>query len=318
MPLALGGQDRAHCLEQVPALRRASCYRADDVAGILDAFEAARAHRAFTDSPRRRPQLRGRCPQHERHRPRRHVPCGGSSPGTPHTGHPARRARRDLAGRRRACCSGRLVAARRALHGERHRWRLRGHERQRQELVEGRPLRRIPSSRWTSYWPPAKRALITPGGDAPLFRAFVGSLGLLGIITSITLQLQRISSGHRDRAADVPRPAWIEVLAAFADEEPTSDFMEAWLDGFASGDQLGRGILTAATYDGSAARRRTRIRRPGMLGPDGAARHRPDDIRGPIQADGRRADRRIDSTTGGAGETIAWACSNTASGPRSP
>ncbi len=104
---------------------------------------------------------------------------------------------------------------------------------------------------------------IMPGADAPLFRAFVGSLGLLGIITSITIQLQRISSGSvtvRRRSA----ACLDEIFSAFADEEPTSDFMEAWLDGFASGDQLGRGILTAATYDRSGARRRTRIPRPGI------------------------------------------------------
>jgi hypothetical protein len=37
---------------------------------------------------------------------------------------------------------------------------------------------------------------LTPERDAPLFHAFIGSMGLLGIITSITVQLQHINSGR--------------------------------------------------------------------------------------------------------------------------
>ena len=73
---------------------------------------------------------------------------------------------------------------------------------------------------------------ITPGQDTELFRAFVGSMGLLGIVTSITLQLERIFSGtvavRRRSAACLD-----EIFYAFAEEERTSDFMEAWLDRFA-------------------------------------------------------------------------------------
>jgi decaprenylphospho-beta-D-ribofuranose 2-oxidase len=81
--------------------------------------------------------------------------------------------------------------------------------------------------------------------DTQLLRAFVGSLGLLGILTSITLQLQRTTSGFvtlRRRSGS----SLDEILALFAEEEPNSDFMEAWLDGFARGPQLGRGHITCA------------------------------------------------------------------------
>lgn len=81
--------------------------------------------------------------------------------------------------------------------------------------------------------------------DLELFRTFVGSLGLLGIITSITLQLQR-SSGSvlvRRRSAI----SLNDILNMFAEEEHESDYMEAWLDGFAEGMQLGRGHITCAT-----------------------------------------------------------------------
>lgn len=89
---------------------------------------------------------------------------------------------------------------------------------------------------------------LTPGEDPQLFHAFVGSLGLLGIITSITIQLQRVSPGvltvRRHSASSLEG-----ILASFAAEEPRSDFMEAWIDGFAGGNHLGRGTMSAATLE---------------------------------------------------------------------
>ena len=86
---------------------------------------------------------------------------------------------------------------------------------------------------------------LVPERDAQLFHAFVGSIGLLGIITSITVQLQRRDSGYvsvrRRTTATMD-----EIFDLFAEEENSSDFMEAWLDGFARGDQLGRGHVTCA------------------------------------------------------------------------
>lgn len=92
---------------------------------------------------------------------------------------------------------------------------------------------------------------LLPEQDTQLFHAFVGSMGLLGIITSITVQLQRLSSGRvtvRRRSAS----SLAEILAIFAEEQQTSDFMEAWLDGFGGGQQLGRGYVTCATRSDSA------------------------------------------------------------------
>jgi len=90
-----------------------------------------------------------------------------------------------------------------------------------------------------------KSRTLTPEREPQLFQAFVGSIGLLGIITSITLQLQRLGSGLvsvRRRGA----AAMDEIFALFAEEQQDSDFLEAWLDGFARGDQLGRGVVTSA------------------------------------------------------------------------
>jgi decaprenylphospho-beta-D-ribofuranose 2-oxidase len=89
---------------------------------------------------------------------------------------------------------------------------------------------------------------LEPERDGQLFYAFIGSLGLLGIITAITVQLQRITSGYitlRRR----PAASLDEIFDLFSQEKPRSDFMEAWLDGFARGSQLGRGHLTCATLN---------------------------------------------------------------------
>ena len=92
---------------------------------------------------------------------------------------------------------------------------------------------------------------LAPEQEPQLFHALVGSLGLLGILTSITVQLQRVGCGyvsvHRRSAAGLD-----EIFSLFTEEEQSSDFMEAWLDGFARGDQLGRGHVTSAVLSPSS------------------------------------------------------------------
>jgi FAD/FMN-containing dehydrogenase len=93
---------------------------------------------------------------------------------------------------------------------------------------------------------------LTPERDSQLFHAVVGSIGLLGVITSITVQLQRLGSGCvsvRKRSA----AGMDETFDVFAEEENGSDFLEAWLDGFARGERLGRGQVTCAAYQPSRA-----------------------------------------------------------------
>jgi decaprenylphospho-beta-D-ribofuranose 2-oxidase len=95
--------------------------------------------------------------------------------------------------------------------------------------------------------PSGELRTITPQAEPELFHAFVGSLGLLGIILSLKMRLQRIPSGTV-RVWHKPAANLDEVFEAFAAEEQRSEFLEAWLDGFAGGDQLGRGHLTSAIH----------------------------------------------------------------------
>jgi decaprenylphospho-beta-D-ribofuranose 2-oxidase len=106
--------------------------------------------------------------------------------------------------------------------------------------------------------------VLSPVSTPDLFHAFVGSAGLLGIITSITLQLQRVASGYVDV---VIRPATTlsEIFAIFQ-EEQSADLLEGLVDGFASGTYLGRGIVTCTTY--SAVQDRASLRFPFSRIPD--------------------------------------------------
>jgi decaprenylphospho-beta-D-ribofuranose 2-oxidase len=87
---------------------------------------------------------------------------------------------------------------------------------------------------------------LSPESNPQLFQAVVGSAGLLGIITSITLQLQRITSGNVDVL--VRSAASLGEIFTIFQEEQSADFLEAWVDGFAGGRYLGRGIVTSTKY----------------------------------------------------------------------
>ncbi len=93
---------------------------------------------------------------------------------------------------------------------------------------------------------------ITPLGDPGLFHAAIGGMGLLGVFTSITLQMRRVRNGrvqtHHFAARDLS-----EMFAIFAREttpgaRPAADYLVGWVDGFASGASLGRGLVERADF----------------------------------------------------------------------
>jgi decaprenylphospho-beta-D-ribofuranose 2-oxidase len=104
---------------------------------------------------------------------------------------------------------------------------------------------------------------LSPESDPPLFRALVGSVGLLGIITSITLQLQRVPSSSVDVLVR-PAASFGEILTIFQ-EEHSADFLEAWVDGFAAGRQLGRGIVTCTKHSDSGGKESPAINQGARL-----------------------------------------------------
>lgn len=99
---------------------------------------------------------------------------------------------------------------------------------------------------FTALLPNGKEITCTPRKNADLFRAMIGGMGLLGVFTSITLQLKKIYSGYLDVAAWA-EPNLGRMLAA-TDEGKDHDYIVGWVDCTAGGRGLGRGQMHSADY----------------------------------------------------------------------
>jgi FAD/FMN-containing dehydrogenase len=89
---------------------------------------------------------------------------------------------------------------------------------------------------------------VTPASDPDLFHAAIGGLGMLGIITSVTLQLRRVVSGLL-RTHQYVAHTLDEIFALFATHSPTAEYLVGWIDGFAAGAALGRGLVERADFE---------------------------------------------------------------------
>lgn len=85
--------------------------------------------------------------------------------------------------------------------------------------------------------------------EEELFRAVIGSAGLLGAITRVKLQMKRVRSGDL-RVLPVSCANWEEQFATFERmiPEASPDYMVSWVDCFARGTNAGRGLIHAAWY----------------------------------------------------------------------
>ncbi len=84
---------------------------------------------------------------------------------------------------------------------------------------------------------------LTP--EDPLFFAVIGGFGELAVITEVTLQLKHIYAGQMDVDA-LCGSNLAEIFAIFDDWQDRSDYIVAWIDGFAGGTGLGRGLVHMA------------------------------------------------------------------------
>jgi FAD/FMN-containing dehydrogenase len=80
-----------------------------------------------------------------------------------------------------------------------------------------------------------------------LFHAAIGSFGMLGCFTSLALELNRVHSGLL--AVDpIPVPSLGAMIVAFEERLARADYLVGWVDGFATGAHLGRGLVHAARH----------------------------------------------------------------------
>jgi len=105
--------------------------------------------------------------------------------------------------------------------------------------------------------PDGELRTITPASDRDLLLAVIGSFGQLGVITRARLKLKPVSSGLLHvRAAAAPD---LESILRMVDEAKDRwEYVVGWIDAFARGRRLGRGLLHFARHlepgeDASAA-----------------------------------------------------------------
>lgn len=83
----------------------------------------------------------------------------------------------------------------------------------------------------------------SPKKNADLFHAMIGGLGMLGVFTSITLQMKPVSSGLLEVHA-LPTRTLAEQLQIIEDGAPNYDYIVGWLDCIT----IGHGQIHAANY----------------------------------------------------------------------
>ena len=100
---------------------------------------------------------------------------------------------------------------------------------------------------FSALLPTSEELNCSPDQNQNLFYAMIGGLGVLGVFTSITLQMKRVYSG------DLWVSAWASPnLQQMMDDietfKSTTDYIVGWIDTTARRNGLGRGQLHSADY----------------------------------------------------------------------
>ncbi|NOZ77582.1 MAG: FAD-binding oxidoreductase [Acidobacteria bacterium] len=88
---------------------------------------------------------------------------------------------------------------------------------------------------------------LTPAGDPELFHAVIGGFGQLGIMTRARLRLMRVHSGLLEVQAVSARNMG-EMLRLLDEAKDRWEYVVGWIDAFAGGRRLGRGLLHFARH----------------------------------------------------------------------
>jgi FAD/FMN-containing dehydrogenase len=100
---------------------------------------------------------------------------------------------------------------------------------------------------FTAVLPTGAEVTCSPKKNGDLFYAMISGLGMLGVFTSITLQMKHVESGLLEVHA-WPAHDLHEHLSLLLDNAPSYDYIVGWLDSTHGGKGLGRGQIHAANY----------------------------------------------------------------------
>ena len=99
---------------------------------------------------------------------------------------------------------------------------------------------------FTALLPNGKKVTCTPKKNKVLFYGIISGMGLLGVFTSITLQMKKIYSGNLEVKAWA-EPNLTRMLKA-TDDFKEEDYIVGWVDSTARGRGRGRGQMHSARY----------------------------------------------------------------------
>ena len=94
--------------------------------------------------------------------------------------------------------------------------------------------------------PNGKKVTCTPKRNKELFYGIISGMGLLGVFTSITLQMKKIYSGNLE--VDAWAEPDLKGMLRATDERKEEDYIVGWIDSTARGRGLGRGQMHGARY----------------------------------------------------------------------
>lgn len=100
---------------------------------------------------------------------------------------------------------------------------------------------------FTAVLPTGAEVTCSPKKNGDLFYSMISGLGMLGVFTSITLQMKHVESGLLEVHA-WPVHNLHEHLSSLLDNAPNYDYIVGWMDTTHGGKTLGRGQIHAANY----------------------------------------------------------------------
>ena len=96
-----------------------------------------------------------------------------------------------------------------------------------------------------------ERKTLSREREPELFRAVIAGMGLLGAVTRVKLGMKKIESG-RVKVRPITTPNLNAMFDCFVEHMPQSDYLVGWIDCFAGGSGLGRGLVHQANYMSAA------------------------------------------------------------------
>ena len=83
--------------------------------------------------------------------------------------------------------------------------------------------------------------------NSELFHAAIGGFGMLGCFLRIRMKLKRVHSGYL-RVTPISVGSLEEMIGVFDERMDSADYLVGWVDCFAAGSELGRGLIHQADY----------------------------------------------------------------------